>query len=59
MALYNFKCPSCKHEFEKLLRMDAENPECPKCGHETEKVLTRPSILEFTGDGFYKTGAFH
>jgi putative FmdB family regulatory protein len=31
MPLYDFRCPSCKHRFEELVKLD-EVPQCPKCG---------------------------
>jgi putative FmdB family regulatory protein len=31
MPLYDFKCPSCQHRFEELVKVD-EVPLCPQCG---------------------------
>ena len=31
MPLYDFRCPSCQHRFEELVKID-EVPNCPACG---------------------------
>jgi putative FmdB family regulatory protein len=31
MPLYDFKCRSCGHKFEELVKL-GEAPSCPKCG---------------------------
>lgn len=40
MPLYEYKCPSCGHEWEDLRRMSDENPKCPKCGEPSEKQVS-------------------
>ncbi|HEX6987331.1 MAG TPA: zinc ribbon domain-containing protein [Planctomycetaceae bacterium] len=40
MPLYEFRCPSCTHEFEALVRKD-ETPRCPTCeSPRVEKLLS-------------------
>ena len=31
MPIYDFRCPSCQHRFEELVKVDAIPP-CPACG---------------------------
>ena len=43
MPIYDFKCKSCKHKFEKLIFKEEEIKEikCPKCeSKDIEKLLT-------------------
>ncbi len=41
MPLYEYRCVSCGHQFEKLMSsFSAKNPECPTCGEATEKQLS-------------------
>lgn len=39
MPLYDYRCPSCKHRFEELVKA-GETPACPQCG------ATKPERLE-------------
>ncbi len=44
MPIYEYYCPDCEIEFEKLVRMSEANvlPECPECGgrHAQKKLST-------------------
>jgi putative FmdB family regulatory protein len=42
MPLYDFKCRSCGHEFEALVRpVDTDAPVCPACkSRDLEKLLS-------------------
>ena len=42
MPLYDFRCRSCGHEFEALVRpVDTVTPVCPSCaGRDLEKLLS-------------------
>ncbi|HET8654893.1 MAG TPA: zinc ribbon domain-containing protein [Longimicrobiaceae bacterium] len=56
MPTYEYRCPSCKHEFEKFQRMSDEPvAECPECGAEAERKLSGGAGLLFKGSGFYIT----
>jgi len=35
MPIYEYRCPKCGRDFEKLVRMDTEpkDVECPHCNH--------------------------
>lgn len=44
MPLYNYKCESCNHEFEKVLKIaemhqPSQEP-CPSCGHQGNVIKT-------------------
>lgn len=42
MPLYEYRCKSCTHEFEKLVSASAQGtPECPECqSPETSRLLS-------------------
>jgi len=43
MPIYEYYCPDCNTEFEKLVRISEANvvPECPECGERhTQKKLS-------------------
>jgi putative FmdB family regulatory protein len=66
MPLYEYRCPSCGHECERLQRLDAPAPPCPKCPTDTdqepEAMIRRISVSSFQlkGSGWafdgYKSG---
>lgn len=39
MPMYDYRCPSCGHQFEQLMKMDSPPPACPRCGEGTERQL--------------------
>ncbi len=53
LPLYEYRCTSCGHGFEKIQSFSAE-PErvCPKCGGELIRPVTAPA-LRFEGAGWY------
>ena len=54
MPIYEYKCPSCSHEFEKLMKIDSAAPNCPKCAFPgTERKLSASSFV-LKGGGWYK-----
>lgn len=56
MPTYEYRCASCKTEFEKFQRMsDAPGAECPQCGAAAERRLSGGAGLLFKGSGFYIT----
>ncbi|HEY3704473.1 MAG TPA: zinc ribbon domain-containing protein [Terracidiphilus sp.] len=53
MPLYEYRCTSCGHSFEKIQKVaDAPETACPKCGGELIRPLTAPA-LQFKGAGWY------
>lgn len=56
MPTYEYRCPSCQHDFEKFQRMSDEPvAECPACGAPAERLLSGGAGLLFKGSGFYIT----
>ncbi|HKR26503.1 MAG TPA: zinc ribbon domain-containing protein [Acidobacteriaceae bacterium] len=53
MPLYEYRCKSCGHQFEKIQSFSApEEKECPQCHGEVERLLSPPAI-QFKGSGWY------
>jgi putative FmdB family regulatory protein len=56
MPTYEYRCPACNHEFEKLQKMsDEPGAACPECGAPAERLLSGGAGLLFKGSGFYIT----
>lgn len=44
MPIYEYKCRSCGHQFEKIVRLN-ETPNCESCqSSELEKLFSAPGI---------------
>jgi len=55
MPIYEYKCDSCNHTFEKLQRIsDKPLQKCCKCGQVTLTKLISPGSFRISGDGVYK-----
>ncbi len=55
MPLYEYRCTTCGHRFEKIQSFSApEQLACPKCGNMGERLISAPAI-QFKGSGFYLT----
>lgn len=54
MPIYEYRCPECGHEFEKLQKISAPSPSCPECG--LDEVVKKVSASSFVlkGSGWYK-----
>lgn len=51
MPIYEYRCESCRHEFELLVRK-GDVPACEKCrGAKLERLLSRPAIQSETTHG--------
>lgn len=45
MPIYEYKCRSCGHVFEELLKVGQAPPPCPSCeSNELEQLLSLPAI---------------
>ncbi len=54
MPIYEYHCPTCGNDFEKLMRMGADAPDCPECGGtEVNKKVSRSGFV-LKGGGWYK-----
>jgi len=54
MPIYEYRCPSCGHDFEKLQKMSAAPPACPECGFEEVKKKVSASAFVLKGSGWYR-----
>jgi putative FmdB family regulatory protein len=53
VPLYEYRCKSCGHQFEKIQSFSApEEKICPVCGEEVERLISAPAI-QFKGAGWY------
>jgi putative FmdB family regulatory protein len=44
MPIFDFKCRTCGHEFEELVRHDV-SPACPSCGGAAlDRLVSRPAV---------------
>jgi putative FmdB family regulatory protein len=55
MPIYEFRCPACGHDFEKIMKVDAAAPGCPSCGATETSRKVSLSSFQFNGSGFYTT----
>lgn len=55
MPLHDLKCKQCGYEFERMIKMGAENPKCPECQKATRKLIGLSSF-RLKGAGWYKDG---
>jgi len=53
MPIYEYKCDSCDHQFEKLMRISAEPPPCEACGETVRKLVSASGFI-LKGGGWYK-----
>lgn len=54
MPIYEYQCPSCGHQFEQMVKMDAPTPACPQCaGAEVKKRVSASGFI-LQGGGWYK-----
>lgn len=56
MPLYEYRCDSCEHEFERLIRAGADEPNvCPECDAESVDRLISNTNFQLKGSGWYET----
>ena len=53
MPIYHYECTICEHDFERVQKMDEENPICEKCEAPTKKTITKQGAVRCTGVGVY------
>jgi putative FmdB family regulatory protein len=55
MPLYEYRCESCAHRFERIQKFsDPPVETCPQCSGHVKKLLSSPAI-QFKGTGWYVT----
>jgi putative FmdB family regulatory protein len=56
MPLYEYKCNSCAHRFERIVKFsDAPLKTCPQCGEDAIDQLISAPAVQFKGSGWYVT----
>jgi putative FmdB family regulatory protein len=55
VPIYEYRCSSCGHRFEKIQKSSGSRPApCPKCGGAAKRLVSAPAI-QFKGTGWYIT----
>ncbi len=55
MPVYEYKCATCSHRFERWERLTAPTVQaCPQCGQPSQRQIGAPA-LQFKGSGWYVT----
>ena len=52
MPIYEYRCQSCNHEMEALVRSGKEPETCPECQGSLTRKISRAGVI-FKGSGFY------
>jgi putative FmdB family regulatory protein len=56
MPIYEYECPSCGHDFEKIQKFsDPPVKRCPECGSSVRKKLSVSAFM-LKGGGWYADG---
>lgn len=56
MPTYEYRCPSCGHDFERVQKITSKSkPQCPKCGKRAQRRISTGVGFAFKGTGFYAT----
>ncbi len=56
MPTYEYKCDSCKEQFEVFQKMSDEPlKKCPSCQGDIRRLISGGAGLLFKGSGFYTT----
>jgi len=59
MPMYEYKCPKCGHEFDRIVRhADREAPQkCPECEHgAATRQMSKSTSFVLKGGGWAKDG---
>lgn len=56
MPIYEYRCESCGHEFEKMQKLaDPPLTDCPVCGRPDLRKVISPVGFRLKGSGWYET----
>jgi len=53
MPIYQYFCPECAVEIEKIQNVGDNTALCPKCGGLMVKMMTFPAMIKMKGEGGY------
>lgn len=54
MPIYEYVCPACGHDFERIVRVGAAPPACPQCAHAQVEKKVSLAAFQLKGSGWYK-----
>lgn len=54
MPIYEYRCPECGAEFEKMQKISEGAPPCPSCGHSPVVKKVSASSFVLKGSGWYR-----
>lgn len=55
MPIYEYQCPNCGHEFDKIVKFSDPSPPCPSCGHDEVTKKVSQTSFQLKGTGWYVT----
>ncbi len=55
MPIYEYQCPECGAEVEKMQKMSASPPDCESCDAGPMKKRISAPAFQFKGEGWYVT----
>ncbi len=53
MPIYEYACPACGHEFEKILKVNDPAPPCPSCASVDVQKKMSLAAFHLKGGGWY------
>ena len=53
MPIYEYACPTCRHEFEQIVKVSAPPPPRPSCGSEEVDKKISLAAFHLKGGGWY------
>ena len=60
MPIYEYQCPKCEAEVEKLMRLRAPDPKCGECAKQGDEVEMARKVsqgsFQLRGGGWYSDG---
>lgn len=57
MPIFDYKCPECNLQEEKIVKNSEEEIICSECSIPMKKLLSTPAF-NLKGEGFYSSGSF-
>lgn len=44
LILYDFRCKTCDHKFDDMVKSDVFQLPCPECGSEAKRLISTPRL---------------